>query len=1079
LLALASLLVLLPCAARAVPPFPGKLGYQGPREGFSTARLRPDFAALPERGERIGIQAQGTYRTLAVRVSFSDSPVESSDAYYNRLLFFLNQYWNQNTDGLVTVQPDLWPTVYTLPNPMAYYGDDARFQERLVFLVRDLVAQADTAIDFRPYQSLVIFHAGQGQEADVRDDSRDEVWSAFVTQEDFRTVLPDSTGAVGIPTNDLVGGTPLRIKEAVVLPESETQDGFEFGMVGVTVHEFGHQLGLPDLYDTTTENGYNQGLGSWDIMAQGVWDANGYVPAGPSAWSRAFLGALVPQRVTSDATLTLAHLTRPVGFNPRAVIVPITQSEYFLIENRDQDSNWNGKFDFDDANGNTTFDFYTDSYAGAEFDYFLPGSGTGSGVIIYHVDEAKIAAGLKGNVVEGDTDRKGVDVVEADGIQDLDEPPNAFNGGSPDDVYRRFWRDRFTPETTPSTEAYGHVRTGISVTGISPPDTTLEADSLMTLHVSFDRNRPGWPVTLNGRARSTPPLAADLDGNGTLELIVSIQRLNNAGEVYVLEPDGSDFLTPDPDPGAPTPFARPTVEGPSGLTVATAVVSSACVGDIDGDGSNDLVFATQNGAIFAFHANGTEVRDGDANPSTLGVLVPGCVPGTAGCGMRTQPILVDLDGDGAKEIVYGRSPTPIGGSALTAVRLTPTGVEVHRLPMGGSTEGPPAAADLDGDGLPEVVVTNKPSFVAEYSVAGLSLANWETFTDALLPSADEDYPYYLLTRLGATPSAPVAADLDRDGKPDVVAADSSGMIHAFSIVMAPHIPGDPPVSYASARELPGWPVRSSPSRGAVPEASLGDLEGDGHPEVFHMGADARITAVHYSGSARSGYPLETAQPFAAQDTAGVWPPLIADVDSDGRLDVIPVVPDGRRPATRADGTVIPSFVELGSTAAGPPPMLVDLDGDGTAEWVETFDQGTQALMTVRSTAVPVRASAVAWPQYRRGPTRDGFLPAGPAPGDGTPILSEVYGYPNPSHGGTTSIHYRLGVAARAVRVRILDPAGNSLADLPTGPADWAGGSEHDVVWTHAGMASGVYLCRIEAETGRGTEVRFAKLAILR
>lgn len=1080
ILVAAAALLLPPRPGHAVPAFPGKQGYQGPREGFSTARLRPDFAALPERGERIAIQAQGVYRTLAVRVAFSDTPVDSSDAYYNRILLFLNQYWNQNTDGSVTIQPDLWPTVYTLPHPMAYYGDDAEYQERLVYLVRDLVAQADSAVDFRPYQSLVIFHAGQGQEADVRDDSRDQIWSAFVTPEDFQTILPDSTGAAGIPTNDLVGGTPLRIKEAVVLPESESQDGYEFGMLGVTAHEYGHQLGLPDLYDTTPdEGGYNQGLGPWDIMAQGVWNANGYVPAGPSARSRMFfLGTLVPVRVARDATVTLAHLTRPVGFNPRAVLIPITQSEYYLIENRDQDSNWNGKFDFDDANANGSFDFYTDSYAGAEFDFFLPGSGTGSGVVIYHVDEAKIAATLKANTVEGDTERKGIDVVEADGIEDLDEPPNAFNGGSPDDVYRRFRKDRFTPDTTPSTEAYGRVRTGIWVTGISPPDTTLQADSLMTFHVAFDRNRTGWPVTLNARVRSIPALAADLDGNGVLELIVPAQRINNPGEIYVLEPDGSDYLTPDPNPAAPTPFATPTVMGAFGTPVATSIVSSPCVGDIDGDGSNELVFAAQNGAIFAYRANGTEVRDGDGNASTLGVLVPGCTPGTANCGGRGQPVLVDLDGDGAKEIVYGWSQGFLGTSSLKAVRITPTGVQVRPIPMGGSTESPPAAADLDGDGLPEVIVSNisrGPGVFGDSFPNGLSIANWEIFSAP--PSGLP--PEYRIETLPGPPGAPVMADLDRDGKPEVIVADSTGWIHAYSISLGAHIPGDAPVVYTDVRELPGWPVRGLPARGAVPEVSIGDLEGDGHPEVFYMGSDARVTAVHYSGSNRSGYPLATAQPLAAQDTAGVWPPLVADVDGDGRRDVIPVVPDGRRPAYRPDGTAIASFVELGSTAAGPPPMLTDLDGDGNAEWVEAFDQATQALITVRSTPLPVPASAVAWPQYRFGPTRDGLFPAGPAPSDGTPILSQVYGYPNPSHGGSTTIHYRLGAPARAVRVRILDPAGSTVAELPTAPANWAGSSEHGVVWTHAGVASGVYLCRVEAETDRGTEVRFAKLAILR
>jgi hypothetical protein len=91
----------------------------------------------------------------------------------------------------------------------------------------------------------------------------------------------------------------------------------------------------------------------------------------------------------------------------------------------------------------------------------------------------------------------------------------------------------------------------------------------------------------------------------------------------------------------------------------------------------------------------------------------------------------------------------------------------------------------------------------------------------------------------------------------------------------------------------------------------------------------------------------------------------------------------------------------------------------------------------------------------------------------------VYGYPNPSRSSSTRIHYRLGAPARTVHLRILDPAGNTVAELPTGAADLLGSAEHAVTWNHASLASGVYLCRVEAESDRGTEVKFTKLAVIR
>jgi len=1058
---LAISLTLLTQTASAVPPVPGKRGLPGPHEGFSTSRLRPDFALLPGRGEHIRTEIQTNYRVLAVRVAFSDTPIDSSTAYFNRLLFFMNQYWSQVTAGQVTLQPTLWDSVFTLPHPMAYYGDDAHFQERVVFLVRDMVALADSTVDFRQYDSIVIFHAGQGQEADVLDNSRDQVWSAFVTQEDMKAVLPDSTGAVGIKTNDAITpGNFFRVKEAVELPESESQDGYVFGMTGVCCHEFGHQLGLPDLYDTNGDvGGSSQGLGAWDIMATGVWDANGFVPCEPSAWSKAFLGILPTTRVLTDQAVTLSEVERPIGANPRILEIPVTQSEYFLLENREQDPNHNGKFDFDDVNGDGSFDFYTDSYQGAEFDFFLPGEGSGSGLLAYHVDESKLASGLALNIVNGDRDRKAVDLEEANGVQDLDDPPTGFNGGSPDDVFRAGWRDHWTPSTNPSTEAYGHIPTGVSVTNISA------ADSLMTFNVSFDHQKPGWPVTIGGRSRNggVPPLAVDLNGDGLLELIVPVQRLNNTGAIYILEPNGNDFIDTDNDPTTRNPF----------LTTLSGVSSTPCVGDIDGDGIPDIVFQTLDGAIYAMHIDGTEVMDGDHNPATLGVLIP---PNPALSG--GQPILADLNGDGIMEIIRGTSANPSGGSFLTAYRDSASQILTYSVPIGGATLSPPAAGDLNGDGLPEVVVASSRAGSGDNSFNSLSIANWEIFNDPLLPTDPGDYAAYVV-QAGAF-SAPILADLNRDGKLEVVVSDHLGSIHAYDFKFAPHIPGDLPAQYVTAVDLPGWPTPPLEA-GDLSEVSIADLEHNGHPEVLHAGGGCRIAAAHYSGSFRSGYPIDARDPLAPADSTAFWPPLVADVDGDGILDVIPILPDGTRPAFRADGKRIGSFGELGSTGRGSPPMLLDLDHDGTLEWIETFDQvpsDPRVQIDVRTTTIP--AASLAWGQYRFGPTRDGRVPTGPAgPPAGTSILSQVYAFPNPSHSGTTFIHYRLSGDARAVRLKVLDPSGAVVAEPATGAADLLGSAEHAIRWNHAAQASGVYLCRVEVESDRGVEVTFAKLAVVR
>ncbi|HET9251072.1 MAG TPA: FG-GAP-like repeat-containing protein, partial [Candidatus Eisenbacteria bacterium] len=527
-----------------------------------------------------------------------------------------------------------------------------------------------------------------------------------------------------------------------------------------------------------------------------------------------------------------------------------------------------------------------------------------------------------------------------------------------------------------------------------------------------------------------------------------------------------DFLDGDL---TPTPFAS-TTSAPS---------SSPCVGDIDGVAGVEIVFQTLDGAIYAFHTDGTEVLDGDSNASTTGVLAP---PTGGIVAQRSQPILVDLNGDGALDVVLGGSATGVGSSNFRAVTISGGSRTVHLRAMGGSTERPPAAADLNGDGLPEVILANTPT-QAEESAQGLSIMNWEFLTD---PATLGDYSFFLIdlsalpTDLRGPYSAPVLADLDRDGTPEVAVADAQGAYHALRVRFAQHLPSEPPSTFVSADELPGWPARLF-ERGRTSEVSIGDLEHEGYPEVIHTGDQVRVAALHYNGAPRAGYPLDPAAPFADADSAGFWPPLLADVDGDQIGDVIPILPDGRRPAYRADGSSIEPFVELGSTGAGAPPMLLDFDGNGSAEWLEAYDATpTSATVTLRDPWIPVAAAGVMWGQYRNSATRNAYQPAGPAtPSSGTKNLTSVYAYPNPSRTGATTIHYRLDETATSVSVRILDPSGETVADLPVTAANLAGSAEHAVSWAHAGLASGVYLCRVEVRSSRGMEVEFTRLAIVR
>jgi M6 family metalloprotease-like protein len=446
-----------------VPPVPQKKSLPPPIGGGAS----PDRIFTGYDRDQLGARSMrttGDLRVLAIRVDFEDQPMDSSTVYFERLLLFLHEHYFQVSDGQLRLLTTLAPSVYRLPETMAWYGLDDSIGVRQAVLCYDAVQAADPEVDYAAYDQVVMFHAGPGQESDVFDNSKEQIWSVFFRKEDFAYFLPREGAERGIRTNDVTAeGDTIFVETVAVFPELESQDGFVFSPVGVVCHEFGHALGLPDLYDTTAPENQvyaeSQGVGSWDLMAAGTWNANGFVPAEFSAWSKVFVGWIDPVVVTGDTDVTLPAVSHD---RRRGVIkIPIGGDEYFLIENRLQDYNGDGRFNYNETDSTTCgpdprsgelvclFDFYEDSYEGAEWDWWLPGEGAGSGLLIWHIDESVISDNLPYNTVNAEPSHKGIDLEEADGIQDMDRPGGNIEAfGSLYDSYRAGWVDRFGP--TPS-----------------------------------------------------------------------------------------------------------------------------------------------------------------------------------------------------------------------------------------------------------------------------------------------------------------------------------------------------------------------------------------------------------------------------------------------------------------------------------------------------------------------------------------------------------------------------------------------------------------------------------------------------
>lgn len=466
--------------------------------------------------------------------------------YYDAHMRALNRYWETVSGGKIHLTWDIYPpyrdSIYQLPYPMSHYGRCV-FSQVVAGLENffvDCIKTADTTdpeIDFSRYQAFFLFHAGSDAQNDIGFPSTcEDLFSGYIKFAD--TVWVDDSTHI--------------VRNALMMPETAVQDNRATALNAVMAHEFGHQLGLVDLYDT--ENFFTQ-LGDFSLMdnngfGTGIdfgWPIGkvfGAIPVLPDAWSRAFLGTdeVVDFRAdTIDVHLTAAELTT----DPELKIarLPISENEYYLIENR-----------LDELDRHTTYVLAdsvtsviqgpvdsTRTYTG-EYDFLMPGSG----VLIYHVDEGVAGLDYDGNGVDNFHDnklqwyrdeRKFISLVEADGIVHFGG--NYYAGyGNQGDFFRDDQTHEFTPLTNPSTTDNAGGQTHFYVENIGRMEIPGGHDEkIAVFNFQIDRRAHGFPVRAGAPLLALAPIADDLDGDGTPEIIMAAGRY-----LSVVTGEGENFI---------------------------------------------------------------------------------------------------------------------------------------------------------------------------------------------------------------------------------------------------------------------------------------------------------------------------------------------------------------------------------------------------------------------------------------------------------------------------------------------------------------------------------------------------------
>jgi len=472
----------------------------------------------------------------------------------------------------------------------------------------------------------------------------------------------------------------------------------------------------------------------------------------------------------------------------------------------------------------------------------------------------------------------------------------------------------------------------------------------------------GGPFTFDAEKKwdwDSAPLLLKTNGSmGVSPVVARFKDTNGDGRIDKRDVPGvlaiiNGLMGPPPSNNAP-PSVVAMLDGATGATRwvkdgSTFPLSpfvSPAVGDLDGDGVPEIVsglWSSQGSSIsglIALDASGNVKWRSDA----LAYSFTGDIFGA--------PAIADLDGDGAPEVIFGNhvfdakgklkwhgpsthQPDPMGRISIVAKFGGAPGLQIldgNTLYAADGTQlwsqpavgyAFPAVADCDGNGKPSIFMAGQPSSMSAPSIVLLNADGSVRKGPVSVPSL--------------RPNTPVAAgDVDGDGRPEFIAAATTGLVILDCDLKAKATATIVDISGASG------PV-------------LFDFDGDGAMEIVY--ADELKIRV-FDGRGRQLWSDDRPSP------TGLDTPVVADVDGDGHAEII--VPRARNQLTPS-GLPTPQGVRVYRARGNPwrnAPGIwnehafhaLNVFEDGRipvdeGEWWRTFN-GFRAAMSLSNTTCP-------------------------------------------------------------------------------------------------------------------------------
>jgi len=988
-----------------------------------------------------------------------DPPPHNND-YYTSHMKALSAYYETVSQGRITLTWDIWPktsdSAYQLPREMNYYGpcysglpSDVAFDtivwglEQYFLDCFEVADEASPDLEFSDYDSYFLFHAGSDQQNDLGFPTTcSDLYTGYIRYRDDDTLLVDNDST--------------QILDALIMPETGCQDNRATALNAVIAHEFGHQLGLVDLYTTSTFITSvgdfalmdHNGFGTAVDLGYDVGRVFGAFPVFPCAWSRAYLGFVEVYDFRQGTEIPIAA-AEIVSEGIKVARIPISENEYYLLENRVV--NPDGRATGLKADSNWVFLWPADSATAepsGEYDFLLPGSG----LAIYHVDEGVTVLDYDGdgvnnfddNTLQNDPSRRFVSLMEADGVIDMSGyyEFGSRRFGCEEDLFREDRNSSFTPNTNPPAIDNSGNNTRVRVTDIQRQLEFVggfpkRLDTLITFDLETERLVDGFPV--RGGTPSLvyygySPIVDDLDRDGVPEIIFSYDD-----RVMVSDADGGNFLHRitecDPcivftDTAIASVHPGRSHEMPVYFSPGGTIVGNIVTGDFGDETSPRLLAVGTDDKVLVVQPT-DDNGDGIADPVPSG--------------------LIRMTGDYPLGMSFGDRLVILTGAGKVVVKDT-------------IDSAPRQLAQITTDEFFGMVRTDNAVIVVSGDEEQAGQTAYTRFH--YLDITDRDYVVTDQSTVtaeieGRFEYGPVMADFNRDGAYDIALMSADGEIVLVSVDLStlPTL-GTSPEYTVIADKATGYRFQTNPV--------AADINDDGYPELLIAGYN-ELYAFNHELTLITGFPVEVNDRFPDDDVIAA--PIVADIADDGIPETMFPTLAGNINSMGPDMTY--GFpVSSGETGLGSVVYWVDSSGGrigykGSDGWFYAWE-------------VDADTTTDYWPMYGHDPEGTFRLSDSQLT---TPAVfasgfdeDKFYSYPNPVTEGQTTIRYFLPSQATEVKLRIYDLSGQKVAEM-NGPVN--GGVDNEQVWVCGSQTPGVYRCVIDVDMAGSHETAFTDIAIIR